>query len=146
MQSVVDMESKETWLALDNKQKLEDLHWDTQQWKSTLQFIDGEVHFLETLLNSHSFEPNTPNLFERLQDYKAKLKQLSTKKNKLRLAISTHENQLGGILNCTDSKCDLQYYQKHHKTNTAVDDFILTFQELKLEIFNFAGGILKKKK
>lgn len=139
------MESKKTWLALDGTSKLEDLHWDTQEWKSTLQFNEGEVQFLERLLESHVFEANTPNLFERLQEYKEKLKQIRAKNDMLQLQISNHENNLGGILECTDTVCDLQYYQTHNLLNVEVNLFVETFQELKSEIFNYAGGMLKKR-
>jgi hypothetical protein len=146
MESIVVMESKKTWLALDGTSKLEDLHWDTQEWKSTLQFNEGEVQFLERLLESHVFEANTPNLFERLQEYKEKLKQIRAKNDMLQLQISNHENNLGGILECTDTVCDLQYYQTHNLLNVEVNLFVETFQELKSEIFNYAGGMLKKRK
>jgi hypothetical protein len=40
----------------------------------------------------------------------------------------------------------LGYYQKHEAIKAYVVAFLENFQGLKSEIFNYAGGILKKKK
>ena len=53
---------------------LKNLHFETLEWKSNLQFIQGEVNFINQLLHSYVFEPTTPNLFEKLQEYREKIK------------------------------------------------------------------------
>jgi len=133
-------------LARDQEEKVNELHWEIQQWKSNFRFIDDEIMFITHLLDSYIFEPNTPNLFERLQNYKARLKKLKSTKAKLQSQISIQENNLGGMLECTENTSDLEYCNKHEKLQTLVDDCISKFQELKSEIFNYAGGILKKRK
>ena len=122
------------------EKKVEELHWEIQRWKSHFQFMDDELIFIARLLDSYIFEPNTPNLFERLQNYKMRIKK------KVRDYISQHENTLGGMLECTDSACDLGYYRKHDKLQAKVDRCFADFQELKSEIFNYAGGVLKRRK
>lgn len=128
------------------EKKVEELHWEIQQWKSHFQFLDDELTFIARLLGSYVFQPNTPNLFERLQDYNTRIKKVGTTKKEVRDHISKHENTLGGMLECTDSACDLSYYRKHDKLQIKVDTCLSEFQELKSEIFNYAGGILKKRK
>jgi len=108
--------------------------------------MDDELVFIDRLLGSYVFQPNTPNLFERLQDYKNRLKETKTRKQELRGHISKHENTLGGMLECIDSECDLGYYRKHDRLRTQVCQCLEDFQKLKSEIFNYAGGILKKRK
>ena len=131
---------------IGQEKKVEELHWEIQQWKSHFQFLDDELTFIERLLGSYVFQPNTPNLFERLQEYKIKIQKLETTKKKVRDYISAHENTLGGMLECMDSACDLAFYRKHDKLQLKVDDCFTEFQELKSKIFNYAGGILKKRK
>ena len=138
------MEKEETGTEQDKK--VEQLHWEIQQWKSNLQFVDDEITFISRLLDSYVFEPNTPNLFERLQDYKKRLQKEKTRKQKIRDVISQHENTLGGMLECKDDLCDLQYYRKHNELKLQVEECLIDFRELKSEIFNYAGGILKKRK
>lgn len=130
---------------IQNK-KVEELHRETQQWQSKLHFMHDEVIFIDRLLNSYVFEPNTLNLFERLQDYQHRLRKEGDHKTKLNALITKHESDLGGMLECTDESCDLLYYQKHDKLNTEVLNCVENFRVLKSEIFNYAGGILKKKK
>lgn len=128
------------------EKKVEELHWEIQQWKSHFQFLDDELLFITRLMDRYVFQPNTPNLFERLQGYKTRVKQIETTKKDVRERILQHENTLGGMLECTDSACDLTYYNKHEKLQFKIDGCVSQFQELKAEIFNYAGGILKKRK
>lgn len=126
--------------------KVEDLHADCRNWKSKFRFVDHEVSFIERLLNSYVFEPDTPNLFERLQDYLKRLEKNKANKVKVSQKILNHENDLGGMLECTDDICDQWFYQKHDALKAEVVGFMEDFQDLKSEIFNYAGGILKKRK
>lgn len=137
---------KLTFDQLEKRKKMEELHRDSQQWKSMLRFIEDEMIFIDRLLNSYVFEPDTPNLFERLQDYLNRIKESKSKKSLIKGSISNHEKHLGGILECKDTACDEEYYHRHDKLRTKVMDFVNEFQDLKSEIFNYAGGILKKRK
>lgn len=128
------------------EKKVEELHWEIQQWKSSFQFMEDEIIFIMHLLDSYIFQPNTRNLFERLQDYKLRLKKVKATKKDIQGQISKHENTLGGILECNDSTDDLTYYQVHDNLKNKVDTSYNEFQKLKSEIFNYAGGILKKRK
>jgi hypothetical protein len=131
---------------LKKRKKMEELHRASQQWKSMLRFMEDEMIFINRLLNSYVFEPDTPNLFERLQDYLNRIEQSKSKKSRIKRSISNHENHLGGILECKDAVCDEEYYKRHDKLRTKVMDFVSEFQDLKSEIFNYAGGILKKRR
>ncbi len=131
---------------LEQSKKVEDLHADCRNWKSKLKFLDNEILFMKNLLNSYVFEPTTPNLFERLQDYLFRLKKTRNGMSKININISKHENDLGGMLECADDACDLDFYQKHETLKAEVVDFMEDFQNLKAEVFNYAGGVLKKRK
>lgn len=131
---------------LEKDTKVEELHRASQQWKSMLRFIEDEMIFIDRLLNSYVFEPDTPNLFERLQNYLNRLKKSKSKKSRIERNILNHEGDLGGILECKDGIADKEYCQSHDKLGVEVMDFVNDFQILKSEIFNYAGGILKKRK
>tara|TARA_R110000765_G_C18839260_1_gene597769 strand:+ start:395 stop:823 length:429 start_codon:yes stop_codon:yes gene_type:complete len=137
---------KKEEIKIEQKKKLEDLHWQIQQWKSNLRFMDDEIIFINRLLDSYAFQPNTPNLFERIQDFKTRLKHVTIEKKEVLKQISKHENDLGGMLECTDIQCDLGYYRKQDKLQAEVDLCLENFRQLKSEIFNYAGGILKGRK
>lgn len=137
---------EDTYNKETQSKKIEELHYELQGWKSNLYFIKDETIFIEHLLDSYAFQPNTPNLFERLQDYQSRLKKIKTDKAKIQKSIAQHENNLGGMIECKDAFCDLQYYQKHNRLKSEVMDYVTHFRELKSEIFSYAGSILKKRK
>jgi len=137
------MEDQTANNKLDNLQKL---HLDTQKWKSSFFLMNDELLFIEQLLHSYVFEPNTPNLFERLQDYLERLKHIKGDKTNMQKLLIHHENNLGGSIECKNSKWDEDVYMEHEKLKANVANCLQKFQILKSEIFNYAGGILKKRR
>ncbi|WP_047418390.1 hypothetical protein [Cellulophaga sp. Hel_I_12] len=131
---------------LSQHQKVAELHEDCTYWVSTFNFLEEELIFMKKLLESYVFEPNTPNLFERLQDYKSQLASANVAWASLKLAVKKHENELGGMLECKDNTCDLTFYEQHKLLKKQVLHSFETFKLLKSEIFNYAGGILKNRK
>ena len=140
------MSVKKESILEEQENKVNQLHNDAIHWKSNLRFMQDEITFFSRLLNSYIFEPNTPNLFERLQDYQERLKRTIAKKTEVTLKISKHENSLGGMLECEDEACDLGFYMKHNTLQAEIVSCVQDFQHLKGEIFNYAGGILRKKR
>ncbi|HZJ18901.1 MAG TPA: hypothetical protein VFD35_00925 [Pricia sp.] len=137
---------KDTRTKSDQAKKVEEFYYECQNWKSKLWFMQDETIFLDGLLNSYVFEPDTPNLFVRLQDYLERLQKADRKKRKIMQRIIEHEKKLVGIFDCKDYACDLSFYQKHDVLKAEVVSCVEDFQNLKGEIFNYAGGILKKRK
>lgn len=140
------MNNEQSVTENEQAKKVDKLHWDVRHWKSTLRFMQDEMLFIDRLLSSYVFEPNTPNLFERLQDYQQRLKTAKKRKTKVMQLISRHKNDLGGMLECKDEACDLGFYQKHDSLKAEVVDCVSKFQDLKGDVFNYAGSILKKRK
>lgn len=126
--------------------KVEELHYESQQWKSHMHLMQDELMFIDRLLNSYIFEPNTPNLFERLRDYQSRLGKVKAYRQDVEKMIARHERDLGGMMECTDTNFDMTYYQKHEKIKAEAVNCMETFQNLKTEVFNYAGGILKQRK
>lgn len=140
------MNVKKASVPEEQAKKVNQLYSDARHWKSNLQFMQDEITFFSGLLNSYIFEPNTPMLFERLQDYQERLKRTIARKTEVTQKILRHENKLGGMLECKDEACDLGFYTKHNALKAEIVSYVHDFQFLKREIFNYAGGILKKKR
>lgn len=137
------MENKTKDQKLDTIQKF---HLETQKWKSSFLLMNDELLFIEQLLHSYVFEPNTPNLFERLQDYLERLKHIKSDKTNMQKLIVQHENNLGGSIECKNNKFDEDVHVEHEKLKANVANCLQKFQILKSEIFNYAGGILKRRR
>ncbi len=128
------------------KKELKEIHLDTLDWKSSLHFIEVETQFINQLLNSYVFEPTTPNLFEQLQGFKEQIVKMEEEIQHIHKSIQKHENELGGILERDTISYDDSYYQEHELMKMTFDDFYKNFRKLKADVFNYTGGILKKKK
>ena len=129
-----------------SEKELKQIHLDALEWKSSLHFIENEIQFIDQLLNSYVFEPNTPNLFERLQEYKKQISKIEEEIQNLHQNIRKHESELGGMLECDTVSCDHEYYQEHELLETTYNKFYKKFRELKSNVFGYAGGILRTKK
>ncbi len=129
-----------------NRQSVEALHRDSQKWISALHFTQDELSFIEKLLHSYVFEPTTPNLFERLQDYLSRLARAKGNLSILSKSIQSYEHELGGILECDTLPPDIDLERKHNDLKKNIEEHQGKFTMLKSEIFNYAGGILKKRK
>ena len=129
-----------------NTMKLEELHRNSQKWISNLHFIGDEISFIDKLLNSYVFEPTTPNLFERLQVFLKKLEIAKTRLNELYDAVCVHERELGGLMECTSLPENLEIESGHTALGEGILEYQGKFNMLKSEIFNYAGGILRKRK
>ncbi len=126
--------------------KLEEMYRDSQKWISTLHFIGDEIGFIDKLLNSYVFEPTTPNLFERLQDFLKRLESSKSRLDELYGASCAHERELGGLMECTTLPDNLEIEMDHTSLIDGIIEYQGKFNMLKSEIFNYAGGILKRRK
>ncbi len=137
---------KERTKTQKEKATLPQLHAATKVWISNLRFIEDELRFIGNLLQSYVFEPNTPNLFERLQDYQNRLETIHAQKAKLTEQVQVHENDISGVLECEGDPGCASYREKHRELHIEVLVFDSDYQKLKSEIFNYAGGILRKRR
>ncbi|PKV48277.1 hypothetical protein ATE84_0273 [Aquimarina sp. MAR_2010_214] len=128
------------------EKEIKEIHFDILKWKSSLRFIEGEIHFINQLLNSYIFEPTTPNLFERIQEFKQQIVAIEEKTKNINDEIRKHESELGGMLECDTISCDNFYYKNHTLVKGEFDDFYRNFNTLKSEVFLYAGGVLRKNK
>ena len=124
----------------------QEFHAASKNWISSLQFIEDELRFIENLMCSYVFEPDTPNLFERLQDYKERVQSIQLRKKEMAKWLFDHENELSGLLESQEVDKDGSYAQKHRELQVEFLLFYEDFQQLKSEIFNYAGGILRKRR
>ena len=132
-------------ISLSKVKKVGDLHWEVQQWKSLLQFMDDEYIFIERLLSSSVFKENTPNLFERLHDFNTRLQEANIRNHDIKVQIARHENNLGNLSEIDEIETNSEYSKKNSQLQKEVEECINNFKNLKAEVFNYVGGLLKKR-
>ena len=141
---VTKMETEK--LNWTGQKKEDDLYKETEQWKSSLKFADNAILFVERLLNSYVFEPDTPDLFEWLQNHKIRLHRVRAAKKEIQEEISQHKNMLAGILESAADSCDISFLRRHAVLKQKVNACTKDFKDLKADVFNYAGAILRKKR
>lgn len=127
-----------------NEKSVEELQRDTLFWDKLLQTSTEEIQFLMQLISSDVFESVIPNLFEKLKEYSDTLEDIKSNKMELHMDIKNHKNDLNGMLECEDISCDAFYLDRHQKLADRVQEHLMKFQDLKLEIFKFSIPLLRK--
>ncbi len=115
---------------------------EAAQWQMELEFISIEIPFLVQILKSYPFHSQRPNLFERLQLFIQQLESLEEFRILTLDKISTHKKNLlamkkMGRTNSSFSKINHKIIEEDY-TN-----FLLEYQQLKWEIFEYSNTILE---
>lgn len=132
--------------TIQSHNQFEGLYREIHDFKTRLQFVLDEVKFLDHLLNAYEFQPTTQNLFERLQLFGFQLNDTTKKVKTLLDRISKHDLVLGGMIETNIAEIDRTFYRQHDKLLFELKDAITDFHNLKIEIFNYVLGLLRKKK
>jgi hypothetical protein len=131
--------------AVNISMGVDGLHWESRKWISELDFSVDEVKFFTNLLKSYVFVPDTPELFEVLQEYQQELNRIDKKCKAMKKQVREHENQLSGLLELDNHTLDDAYRDKHRYMREDMEEFTAQIQKLKLGLFNYGQVILKKR-
>ena len=119
---------------------------DVKVWKSNISLAKDEIRFIDSLTQSYVFEPKTPNLFERLEQFKSEVFKNKNWLNKLQKLLTKHDLELSGMMECDTVACDVSFEQRHLTIQENYREFINAYSHTKAEIFDYCGNILKKRK
>lgn len=125
---------------------IDQYHEDVKVWKSNIALAVDEIRFIENLTQSYAFEPTTPNLFERLEEFKTQMYKIKKLLDTIQELLSKHDLELSGMLECDTVSCDIYFQEKHHIIKENYNQFVNSYDKTKTEIFNYCGIILKKRK
>ena len=115
---------------------------DATWWRTTVGYIEMETHFIDQLLGAKLYKENTPNLFERLLEFKKEIDSRTTETKKLKKILELYEDELQGILECQDISCDIYYLENHTELKKRFQEFYINFQTYKTRVFNYIEGVL----
>ena len=90
---------------------IDQFHQDVKVWKSNVAMTSDEIQFIENLTQSYIFEPSTPNLFERLEQYKTEVSKIKVSLKSIEVLLIKHDAELSGLLECDTVSCDM-FFQK----------------------------------
>lgn len=104
--------------------------------------MENEIQFINRLLNCNAYKENTPNLFERLQQFKHEIATKTREVTNFKKEITEYEDKLKGILECQDISCETYYLDNHKSLKDRFEEFFIGFNEYKTKVFNYTGSIL----
>ncbi|MFD0863836.1 hypothetical protein ACFQ1M_16590 [Sungkyunkwania multivorans] len=137
------MKTSDSMALPSEKKRIEELHRDSLNWISELDFIKDEIRFFKKLLRSYSFEPTTPNLFEKLQLFRQQMQEVLNRNMEDLDLVRKHENHLSGMQECDQLECDQAYLLEHDRLGEEIVGHLKKFKKLKKNIFEYTEGILK---
>lgn len=114
------------------------------KWESSLMFVTEEMQFLEKILSTDIFEANIPNLYERLQQFLKNLQDFKKEEKELEKEVEKHKADLSEQLELNEEQKVSAIKESHAQLKKKIKTFRKKYSDLKLEIFNFTGNILKK--
>lgn len=126
-----------------NEEALLKFHRDVLHWKSMIDLMEGEITFINRLLNSNAFETTHANVFEKLHTFKHQIKTETRELKNLKKIIESHDTKMRGIIECEELSCDAAYLNNHESLKVHFEKFLINFFEYKLRVYNYTGSILK---
>lgn len=125
----------------------EDMHKDTLDWISELEFTKDEHSFFENLVNLYTLQLIVTKKFSESSEIIDAINQ-SEKANILLLeAIKIHRNELQIIVDGIDQLKEEENYKKEHrKLIILVNEFLDDYQSLKTQLFGVFREIIRNEK
>lgn len=125
----------------------EDMHKDTLDWISELEFTKDEHSFFENLVNLYTLQLIVTKKFSESSEIIDAINQ-SEKANILLLeAIKIHRNELQIMVDGIDQLKEEESYKKEHRNLIIlVNEFLDDYQSLKTQLFGVFREIIRNEK
>ncbi|MDB9781568.1 hypothetical protein [uncultured Winogradskyella sp.] len=129
------------WLSAD------DMHRDTKEWLSHLQFIKDEHSFFEDLVTSNTLQLIKPEKFVHNKEIIDAINR-SQKQNRLLIDdVRVHKNKLQIMVDGIDQPKEEEAYKNDHRLLVAkINAFLKYYTALKLQLFDIVKNIKKEEK
>lgn len=123
----------------------EEMHEDTRQWLSELEFAHTELHFLDELLGTYFIKLSTDRNYTQT---KALVEKLSAYKKRIPRYIKQvrdHQNELVVLLDGIDQPYEEREVKTtHKKIQQKVEQLSRDFRALKKEMFHTVCDIMRE--
>ncbi len=125
----------------------EELHNDSRNWRSHLEFTRDEQLFLNDLIGSHVLDLVDSEAFKKARPLITSLEKMEKDWNNLFKKVQLHENQLQIMVDDVDQlKMEEAYLTTHMELTNEVETYFETYRSVKTKIFKLISSLLKKRK
>ena len=124
---------------------IEELHHDSRNWLSEIEFINYEMKFLNKLLSSYYIDLLESGYDKPIKGLVNKIVVEKKSGNALSKLILEHEKILSDLIQTNSVISNKNYLETHKKFEIEIIIFLGRYKELKTEIFKLIEKIMKKK-
>ncbi|RXP63593.1 hypothetical protein EC396_01960 [Lutibacter sp. HS1-25] len=129
-----------------NREKsVQELHNDSIEWISEINFINDEIRFLEHLLSAKYIDCLAAGLYKKIDEFVDKLKEQKTIGKTLKVIIREQEAILLNLINNDSVSSNKNYLENNKKLEFEMDNYIKKYRRLKKQIFKIVENIMKQK-
>lgn len=134
---------KKDWYG--REKSIEELHDDTRNWTSEIDFITDEIRFLEHLLSYNYINCKEAGLSEQIEKIIKKIVAEKIVGNTAKEVIQEQEKILSNLIKTNSVTTNKNYLDTHQKLDAEIHFYMKKYKDIKKEIFNIIETILKKK-
>jgi hypothetical protein len=125
----------------------EEIHTESKNLLSELEFIKDEHLFFEDLIKSYTLQMIKPEKFSHNKEIIDAINRSQKKNNLLIEAIKVHENELKIIVDGINQPKEEDAYKKSHRQLIIeTNDFFKNYRVLKTQLFDIVKRIKKEDK
>ncbi|MFT5848180.1 MAG: hypothetical protein ACJARX_001383 [Psychroserpens sp.] len=133
----------EAHLEYNSNKAIDELLYNTSQFKQKLMKLDEELRFCKFLIEARIFKPRVMNLFETLMIFDKKIDLHTIRIENLLLELKSHSNKITNKIECNDLECDMFFIKTQDKLERKSHNFITDVENLKSQIFQYLKSTIK---
>lgn len=125
----------------------EDMHTETVQWLSELNFVRDEQDFLNNLVKHYTIQLADARRLEKSRAIVGAILDAEKEVKVLMKKIQAHENQLDIMVDDIDQPAMERAYKETHKElMILMQRYLEEYRELKKRLFDLVSKVIKKEK
>lgn len=137
------MESKISKDWQNRVKSVEELHFDSKEWISELDFISDDIRFLEHLLCSKYIECLSVGLYEKIEVFVYKLSEQKKVGETLKSIINEQEAILFDLIENDSVSSNVNFLENHKKLALEMNHYVKKYKRLKKHIFESVENVMR---
>lgn len=134
---------KKNWQG--REKSVEELHYDSKNWISEINFINDEIRFLNHLLSEKYIDCLDGGLFKKIKNLIIQISDEKKAGHALKEVINKHETILSDLIKNNSVESNKNYLLTHNKIEKEIYSFNNKYKNIKKDIFDIVENIMKQK-
>jgi len=134
---------KKDWFG--RQKSVEELHNDSRNWITEIDFIHDEMRFLENLLGSSYIDFLEQGYQDKINNIILKISNEKGAGKTLKNLIYNHDKTLSDLIQTNSVLSNKNYLQTHKKFEREINIFLRKYKALKKDVFDIVENIIRIK-